>query len=167
MYLSGERIIRNYKSKGNDKMKRVTMYHVELVRDSAKLYNVDTVMNSSSKSPQVLREVLNIEKWHNERFGFAALDNQQNLIGLHIVTEGTVNETGVYAREVATRALLNNATSVILFHNHPGSSLTPSQADITATRTVKAALETLQITLLDHIILTTTSYTSFAESGLL
>ena len=148
-------------------MKQVRMYHVELVRESSKLYNIDTKIDSSVKAPEVLREVLQIEKWHNEKFGFMALDTQNNLVGLHIVSEGTLNETSIYPREIAIRALLNNANTVILFHNHPGQSTKPSQSDITATKLIEKALETLQIKLLDHIILTTENHTSFAESGLI
>lgn len=148
-------------------MKVVRRYRVELVRESSKRYEIDTKIDSSTKAPMILKEVLQIEKWHNERFGMMALDNQNELIGLHIVSEGTISETNVYSREIATRALLNNAVSVIIFHNHPGESLTPSHCDMEATRKVKAALETLGIKMLDHIILTTESYTSFAEKGLL
>lgn len=148
-------------------MKQVRMYHVELVRESSKLYEVDTKIDSSTKAPQVIREVLKVERWHNEKFGMACLDSQNNLVGLHIVSEGTANETAVYPREIAIRALLNNAVSVIIFHNHPGGSTKPSSADIAATKNIKAALETLQIKLLDHIILTDTEHSSFAEKGLL
>lgn len=148
-------------------MKQVRLYHVELVRESSKLYDIDTTIDSSIKAPAILREVLKIEKWHNEKFGLMALDTQNRLIGLHIVNEGTVNEASVYPREITVRALLNNATSVIIFHNHLGTSEKPSSADITATKSVKAALETVHIKLLDHIILTETSSTSFAEQGLL
>jgi DNA repair protein RadC len=148
-------------------MKQVRMYHVELVRESSKLYDIDTNIDSSTKAPEVLRKVLNVEKWHNEKFGFMALDSQNKLIGIHIVSEGTLNETAIYPREIAVRALLNNANTIILFHNHPGESLKPSQSDIIATKSIQKALETLQIKLLDHIILTTENHTSFAEKGLL
>jgi DNA repair protein RadC len=148
-------------------MKQVRMYHVELVRESSKLYDVDTIIDSSTKAPKVIREVLKVERWHNEKFGVACLDTQNKLIGLHIVSEGTVNEAAVYPREIAVRALLNNATSAIIFHNHPGGSTKPSSADIAATKNIKTVLETLQIKLIDHIIMTETEYTSFAEKGLL
>lgn len=149
-------------------MKQVTLYRVILTRESNKRYEVDTTFNSSQKAARTLKEVLKIEEWHNERFGIAALNVQNKLIGLHIISEGTVNETAVYTREIATRALLNNASNVIIFHNHPGESLNPSNADIATTKNIKTALDTLNIKLIDHIILTETeNYTSFAEKGLL
>lgn len=148
-------------------MKRVMLYKVELARESAKLYDIDTKIDSSFKAPLVLRAVLSIEKWHNEKFGMLCLDNQNNLIGVHIIGEGTVNEAAVYVREVAMRALLNNAAQVIIFHNHPAGSLTPSNPDKAVTNKIKTGLETLGIKLIDHIILTHTDSYSFAEKGLL
>lgn len=148
-------------------MKRVTKYHVELVRDSSKLYEVDTTIDSSVKAPQIIKEVTDFEKWHNEKFGMLCLDNQNNLIGVHIVCEGTINEAPVYTREIVVRALLNNSAAIIAFHNHPGGCLNPSKADIEATKEIQAALKPLHIRLLDHVILTYESYKSFAESGLL
>lgn len=148
-------------------MKVVRKYRVELVKESSMKYNIDTTMDSSSKVATILREVLRVESWHNEKFGMAALNTQNKLIGLHIVSEGTIGETAIYPREVATRAILNNASSVILFHNHPGGSTKPSMADIAGTKKIKEALDTLQIKLIDHIIITEDDYTSFAEKGLL
>lgn len=148
-------------------MKRITMYHVELVRDSAKLYDIDTEVSSSWKAGKVIREVLQIEKWHNEKFGMLCLDSQNKIIGVHVITEGTVNEAPVYTREIAVRALLNNATSVIVFHNHPGETSNPSRPDIESTKRIEQGLKTLNIKLLDHIILTSTSYYSFRENGLM
>jgi DNA repair protein RadC len=148
-------------------MKRIAMYRVELVRESAKLYDIDTKIDSSMKAPQVLRAVMNIEKWHNEKFGMLCLDNQNNLVGVHMIGEGTVNEAAVYVREVAVRALLNNAVSVIIFHNHPGGSLIPSNPDRMVTNKIKEGLEILGIKLLDHIIMTHENHCSFAEKGLL
>jgi DNA repair protein RadC len=148
-------------------MKRVMLYRVELARESAKLYDIDTKIDSSFKAPQILRDVLSIEKWHNEKFGMLCLDNRNNLVGVHIISEGTVNEAAVYVREVAMRALLNNAAQVIIFHNHPAGSLTPSNPDKMVTNKIKTGLETLGIKLIDHIILTDTDSYSFAEKGLL
>ena len=148
-------------------MKRVTVYKVELVREKAKLYDIETNIKNSQQAPKVIREVLEIEKWHNEKFGMLCLDSKNKVIGVHIVAEGTVNETAVYIREVATRALLNNAVSIIVFHNHPGESTEPSAADVELTRKLKEGLKILKINLLDHIILTTEEHTSLADKGLL
>ena len=148
--------------------KRIMKYSVMLVKESNKTYDIDNkTIDSSSKAQHLLKEMLNVSEWHNERFGFVALDVLNRVIGLHIITEGTLSETAVYPREVATRLLLNNAHSCILFHNHPAGSMKPSTADISATKNIKSALETLQIKLMDHIILGENDTFSFAERGLI
>lgn len=147
-------------------MKQVRMYHVELVREKSKMYDGDTTIDSSWKAGQIIRGVLQIERWHNEKFGMFCLDSRNRIIGVHIVTEGTINEAPVYVREVVVRALLNNANSVIIFHNHPGDTPNPSKADKEATIRIEQGLKTVEIKLLDHIILTTDTYYSFRENGL-
>jgi DNA repair protein RadC len=62
-------------------------------------------------------------------------------------------------------ALLSNATSIILAHNHPSGNLKPSAEDLKVTQNIKNASEFLNIKLLDHCILTSTQYLSFADDG--
>jgi DNA repair protein RadC len=57
------------------------------------------------------------------------------------------------------------ATSVIIAHNHPSGNLSPSNADISLTKKIKEAGEIMNITLLDHLIVTKTSYCSFQDEG--
>lgn len=101
-----------------------------------------------------------------ERFVCGFLDNQNRIIATKVVFEGTINEAPVYPREIVKMSLLNNASSVVLAHNHPGGSLIPSSADIAVTKKVGAALNTVNIQILDHIIVAGDSYYSFAEKGL-
>lgn len=153
-------------------MKRITKYGVQLVKESSKCYELEGKCgDSSTKMGEILHALCPVATWHNEKFGMVALDAQNNVIGFHIISEGTIGETNIYVREVATRALLNNANSVVMFHNHPAGSLKPSTCDIEATKRVEAGLKTLQIKLLDHVILVDEGngkqYTSFAEKGLM
>lgn len=149
-------------------MKKLQIYEVKLHRQRAKLFDgMELRLTSTMKAASALKKIFNIEEWHNERFGFIAMDSGNEAIGIHIISEGTINETAIYLREIATRALLNNARSVILFHNHPGSTLTPSNADLVATNKVKKGLELFGITLLDHIILTHNNHLSFGDKGYL
>ena len=135
-------------------MKAISKYTVKLVRESQPRYNItDKIADSSAKAKELLDVITCWREWHNEKFGMLCLDSQNNVIGYHIITEGTVNETFISGREVAVRALLNNASAVMLFHNHLGGSRVPSQADLKATECIYNALKTLNIRLLDHIIL--------------
>jgi len=126
---------------------------------------IDESADGSDKVQQILRQTMNVKSWHNERFGVVLLNSQNGIIGLNIISEGTINESAVYVREVALLALLHNAYSVILFHNHPGGSLTFSGADINVTKIIKEGLKLLNIGVLDHILLVENDSISMAERG--
>lgn len=101
-----------------------------------------------------------------EVFGMLLLDNQHRLIKSVEVFRGTIDGCAVYPREVVKAALLNSAAATVLFHNHPSGVSEPSQADIAITQRLKKALETIDVRILDHLIVGRT-ITSFAERGLL
>ena len=88
-----------------------------------------------------------------EEFRAAFLDSGQRLIRIETLGRGSVNAAPVYPREVARRALELNAAAVILVHNHPSGDPRPSAADTAISRRVAAALATLDVVLVDHIII--------------
>ena len=102
-----------------------------------------------------------------ERFRILFLDVRNTLIADEEQQRGTVNHTPVYPREVVKRALELSASAIILVHNHPSGTATPSQADIHMTRTIKDAARGVNITLHDHIIVAKSGTVSFADEGLL
>lgn len=102
-----------------------------------------------------------------EVFAVVFLDSGNRVITIEKMFYGTLSQTGVYPREVVRRALLHNAASVILAHNHPGGDATPSQADRWLTYRLVEALALVDIRVLDHFIVTVTEATSFYELGLL
>lgn len=81
------------------------------------------------------------------------LDTKLQVIRTEIIHEGTVNSSLLSPREVAKKALMYDSSSVALAHNHPSGNPKPSSADIEVTRKVKNALETLDISLIDHVII--------------
>jgi len=98
----------------------------------------------------------------HERFFVACLNTRNFLIHAAKISDGTLNETPVYTREVVKAAVQNQASAVILMHNHPGGTITPSKADIEVTRHIKTELEMMNIPLIDHIIVAGDAYYSFA-----
>ncbi|MFZ9345866.1 MAG: JAB domain-containing protein [Burkholderiaceae bacterium] len=87
-----------------------------------------------------------------EVFGALFLDTRYRLIRFEKLFYGTLTQTSVYPREVARRALQLNAASVIAVHNHPSGVTEPSHADQLLTTCLKRSLATLDIALLDHLI---------------
>ena len=151
---------------------RIAKFNVSLVRESYKNYKIENkVLDSSTKARRFLEsDLLEVSKWHNEKFGLICLDAQNKVVGLHIISEGTINQAMVSPREVALRVLLNNATSVIFFHNHPGETKKFSSSDIQLTEKLKKGLELLEIKVIDHILLIVDDELkteSMAELGLL
>lgn len=91
---------------------------------------------------------------YKESFKILLLNNANMLIGYNTISDGGLTSTMVDVRVVMQTALVGNATSIILAHNHPSGMVTPSIQDDKITRKIKQACELLDIRLLDHIIVT-------------
>jgi DNA repair protein RadC len=78
---------------------------------------------------------------------------------------GTINGASVHPREVIRRALAHNAAAVILAHNHPSGVAEPSEADRQLTHRLQAALELVDVRVLDHIVIGDGESVAFAERG--
>ncbi len=102
-----------------------------------------------------------------EVFAVLFLDHGMRMITLEEMFRGTLAQTSVYPREVVLKALHHQASHVVLAHNHPSGSTQPSKADEALTRTLKAALALIDITVLDHVIVAPGAAFSMAEGGLL
>lgn len=104
-----------------------------------------------------------------EYFVALLVDGKNRISGLHVVSEGTLNQSLVHPREVYKAAILANSAAIILAHNHPTGDVTPSREDRDITRRLKEAGDLLGIRVLDHIIVDTDSgaSSSFVEMGLL
>ena len=120
-------------------------------------------------SPKAVREYLQLQlgaKQH-EVFAVLFLDSQNRLITLEELFRGTLTQTSVYPREVVLRALHHHAAAVVLAHNHPSGTATPSRADEALTQSLKAALALVDVRVLDHFIVTRDQAASMAEMGLI
>ena len=103
----------------------------------------------------------------HEEFWILMLNRANRIISRERVSMGGVTGTVVDARIVFKRALDMLACSIVLCHNHPSGSLRPSQADIDLTKKMKAAGKTLDILIVDHLIISDEGYYSFADEGIL
>ena len=103
----------------------------------------------------------------HELFCCLFLDNRHRVIRFEALFRGTIDGTSVYPREVVKEALAVNAAAVILAHNHPSGVAEPSQADEQITRRLQAALQLVDIRLLDHLIIGDGQATSLAGRGLI
>ena len=103
----------------------------------------------------------------NEVMYVIYLNSQNKLIYAENLSEGTVSETVVLPRKIVENALKQNATTVIIAHNHPGGLAEPSDKDNIMTEQIKNALKTVNITLQEHIIISDEGYFSYRKNGIL
>ncbi|MGB0921421.1 MAG: RadC family protein [Alphaproteobacteria bacterium] len=101
-----------------------------------------------------------------EQFRVLFLDHKSRLKADEVMSEGTINHTPVYPREVIKRAVELNASAIILVHNHPSGDPTPSRADIAMTKEIVAAGKALEITVHDHVVVGAKEIASFKALGL-
>ena len=95
------------------------------------------------------------------------LDGKYKPLCCVAISEGIVNTVSINARRVIELALKYNAVGVVLAHNHPGGIALPSNDDISTTFLIRDALRTINVKLLDHIIVADGDYVSMADSGML
>jgi DNA repair protein RadC len=119
-------------------------------------------------SPQQVKNYVALQLGAREREIFAVLflDGQHRLLCLEELFSGTLTQTSVYPREVVRRALALNAGAVIFAHNHPSGLAEPSRADEYLTQTLKAALQMVDVRVLDHLVVGRGQVVSMAERGL-
>lgn len=102
-----------------------------------------------------------------EQFGIIWLDVKNRILKREVLFTGTISQTSVYPREVVKAGLQLNATSCILFHNHPSGVTEPSQADLALTKALQQALALVDMRVHDHIIVAGAETYSFAEHGVI
>lgn len=120
-------------------------------------------------SPDITRDYfkLKLADYEYEVFCVMFLNNQNQVLAFEELFRGTINETAIYPREVAKRALHLNAAAIICVHNHPSGETEPSQPDRNITLKLKYALELFNIRILDHFIVAGDKTVSLAELGLI
>ena len=122
-------------------------------------------VSSSITAAEFLRDLWPSDMNHIERFYILTLNRANQITGFSLVSMGGCSGTVVDNKVVFQKALLSNAQALIVAHNHPSGQLSPSDADLKLTRKMCEAGKVLEIPILDHIILTTEGYYSFADNG--
>ena len=116
---------------------------------------------------------LALAKWNKdlielqEEVKLVLLNRANIVLGIHDLAKGGISGAVVDIRIILAVALKCNASALVLMHNHPSGNLKASQADIDLTRKLKEACNLLDLSLLDHLIITTDGYYSFSDNGIL
>lgn len=123
-------------------------------------------LKTSQKAYQVLLPFYNDIVDYREFSYLICLNRGNKIIGVYKLGEGGLSGVVIDPKAVFQAALLANAHAIILSHNHPSGQLKPSDQDIALTRKIKQIGELMDLTLLDHIIITSEGYYSFGDQGL-
>lgn len=125
-------------------------------------------ITSSKDSYKILKQCFNADTVnYSEEFVLLLLNRANRVIGWIKISAGGIDGTICDPRIIFAIALQTGASSIVLAHNHPSGNLKPSTTDIALTKKIKEGGEILAIQLLDHVILTSESYYSFADEGTL
>ncbi len=125
-------------------------------------------ISTSTDAAQYFRAIFDSEQLEIREQAMAIfLNSANNTIGYYLVSIGGITATLIDPRLIFRAAIESGATAIILAHNHPTGSLIVSDADKRITQKIKEGGNILDIRLLDHIILTSDSFTSMADEGLI
>ncbi len=128
----------------------------------------DSSINTSRQSFELM-----INDWEQntlqmqEEVKVILLNRSNKALGIYSLAKGGITSCVVDVRIILSVALKTLATGIILVHNHPSGNLKPSQDDLKVTKKLKESCSLLDITLLDHLIITKDDYYSFADEGIL
>lgn len=154
-------------------MVRVTKYKTKLTDNKRVVLEKEVSMNYPElshfiKSPgdvvDLGKEVMRIHEEPEEYMYMVCMNTKNKVTGIFEISHGNVNSSIVTPREVFQKALLANAVSIILLHNHPSGDCTPSKEDINATKRLVDAGKIVGVEVLDHIIIGD-RYSSLQEKG--
>lgn len=143
---------------------------IRLVKDLCGIYLSEQIVDKevlSSPGAVVDFARVKIGGMPDEAFMVIYLNVKNRMITHEILQTGTVDRAIVYPRQVIKAALRHNASGLILSHNHPSGDPDPSQEDKHLTRSIVEAARTLEIRVVDHIIVGANGYFSFQENRLL
>ena len=127
------------------------------------------VENKKVTSPKEVYKIIAeyLKGVDREHLVLITLDTKNVITSITTISIGSLNTSIVHPREVFKTAILSNAASIILAHNHPSGDSTPSKEDINITDRIKESGKILGIDLLDHLIIGDDSYISLKEKGIL
>lgn len=163
----GDKMVMEIDTKVNESThaKRVNIVSIKMVREGSILYNMRKI---SSPSDAVSLGKQFLEHSDREKLIACCLDTKNQPLSISVVSIGSLNASIVHPREVFKVAILSNAASIIIFHNHPSGDPSPSGEDINVTNRLKEAGKLIGVEIIDHIIIgSESSYCSLKEKGIL
>lgn len=147
-------------------MVNITINKVQLIRESCHRYNIESrYIHIPSDAVKLFNEVFALEYNAQEVVAAIYLDVKHKVIGVSEISRGSLTASILSPRQIYIAALLQNADSIIIAHNHPSGDAEPSAEDIKVSCQMVEAGRILAVDFLDHIIIGHKCFTSLKESG--
>jgi DNA repair protein RadC len=143
----------------------IQIVSIQMVREKNLMVEYNEKINSPGTAVTIVKKFL--QDKDREYLIVLSLDTKNKVNALSVVSIGSLNSSIVHPREVFKIAILSNAASIIISHNHPSGDTTPSTEDLNITKRLKECGKILGIDLIDHIIIGNEKYLSFKEEGIL
>lgn len=155
-------------------MARVTQYktlltkdgHCELMKEKAVNYPKEEKFDNPQKIYRMLCDVFEHDKQSEEFLYLLCFNTKMKLLGVFEVSHGAACTTICNNREIFQKALLCNATCIVLAHNHPSGDVTPSEMDVITYKKMKQASEIMGVALKDNLVVGNNGWYSFTERGI-
>jgi DNA repair protein RadC len=155
-------------------MVRITKYKTRLTEDKKVTLEKEVSVNRPDlseiiRSPEdvyiLAKDFIRLHEESEEYLYMACLNTKNKVTSVFELSHGNVNSSIVGIREMFQKALLANAVSIIVMHNHPSGDCSPSREDVNITKKMKEAGDLIGIEVLDHIIVGENNYCSLKEKG--
>ena len=141
---------------------------IKAIHEIARIYNEKTLESTTLNSADEIGTYL-LSRYayfgRDEVFSVLSFDNKGKFINFNVVEKGDVGAVGVSTRKVIEILLSTKASSAVIAHNHPGGYALPSSGDLLVTETLYRVLKSINVTLVDHIILIDNDFVSLAQSA--
>ena len=146
----------------------IKKFGLRVVKESSGNYDLDKNVTKPLEAVKVVNEVVDLYQRAEEVFVIITLDVGNNVTGIFEVSIGSVNSSIVTPREVFKRAILQNANSIILAHNHPSGKVKPSSSDVDITERLVEIGDIIGIDVVDHIVVgDQDEFLSMREQGII
>lgn len=145
--------------------KRLNVVSVKMVRERILPYVTNIIRNPQDIFS--LAKEMQLPDEDREHCLVIALSTKNHVVAIHTVSIGTLNSACVHPREVLKVCILASAASYVLVHNHPSNDPTFSQEDISLSQRLVEASQLVGIEMLDHVVVTSDSFRSMKEQGII
>lgn len=146
-------------------MTNISFLTLKVVKEKSGRYNIDRKINNPQALYDIATQVIEIQDHAEESMWMITLDTKLKVTGLFEVSRGSLDSSVAHPREIYKRAVLQNASSIALIHNHPSGDPAPSMEDVSMTKRISEAGTLMGIQLIDHLVVGDGRYKSMKEMG--